>query len=238
MTNVKTTHYIIGTATGPHPFPTIVRDLQSVIGREARAQMLEQAGGLPDVVVACVGGGSNAIGLFAGFLDDAAVRLIGVEAAGSGVDTGCHAATLTAGRPGVLHGTKTFLLQVSRKLPLQVLPLARSLACSRRAAGAVIFQDSNGQIMETHSISAGLDYPGVGPEHSHLKTTGRAQYVPVTDTEALDAIQTLSRCEGIIPALEPAHAIAYVMKLAPTMSKTDVILVNMCGRGDKVSHEF
>jgi tryptophan synthase beta subunit len=206
VTNVETTHYIIGSAIGPHPFPTIVRDFQSVIGREARAQMLEQAGKLPDVAVACVGGGSNAIGLFHPFIDDA-VRLVGVEAAGEGVGTGRHSATLVAGRPGVLHGTRTYLLQ-----------------------------DPNGQILETHSISAGLDYPGVGPEHSWLKTTERAEYVAVDDRQALEGFQALSRAEGIIPALEPAHAIYHAMKLAAEMPADRDLLVGLSGRGDKDMH--
>ena len=204
VTNVRTTHYIVGSAIGPHPFPTIVRDLQSVIGRESRAQMLERTGRLPDVVMACVGGGSNSIGMFSGFMDDADVALVGVEAAGDGVDTPRHSATLSAGRVGVLHGTKSFLLQ-----------------------------DADGQVTETHSISAGLDYPGVGPQHAHLKVSGRASYVSATDKEALAAVQTLSRREGIIPALEPAHAIAAAMRLAKTMRPDQIILVNMCGRGDK-----
>jgi tryptophan synthase len=206
VTNVETTHYIIGSAIGPHPFPTIVRDFQSVIGREARAQMLEQAGRLPDIAVACVGGGSNAIGLFHPFLDDP-VRLVGVEAAGEGVGTGKHSATLVAGRPGVLHGTRTYLLQ-----------------------------DAHGQILETHSISAGLDYPGVGPEHSWLKTTERAEYVAVDDHQALEGFQALSRAEGIIPALEPSHAIYHAMRLAASLPSEIDILVGLSGRGDKDMH--
>jgi tryptophan synthase beta subunit len=206
VTNVRTTHYLIGSAIGPHPFPTIVRDFQSVIGREARAQMLEQAGKLPDVAIACVGGGSNAIGLFHPFLDDP-VRLIGVEAAGSGIGTGKHAATLVAGRPGVLHGTRTYLLQ-----------------------------DANGQILETHSISAGLDYPGVGPEHSWLKTTERAEYVGVDDKQALEGFQALTRREGIIPALEPSHAIYHAMKVAAEMRPDQDLLIGLSGRGDKDMH--
>jgi tryptophan synthase beta subunit len=206
VTNVRTTHYLIGSAIGPHPFPTIVRDFQSVIGREARAQMLEQAGKLPDVAIACVGGGSNAIGLFHPFIDDP-VRLIGVEAAGSGIGTGKHAATLVAGRPGVLHGTRTYLLQ-----------------------------DANGQILETHSISAGLDYPGVGPEHSWLKTTERAEYVGVDDTQALEGFQALTRSEGIIPALEPSHAIYHAMKVAAEMRPDQDLLIGLSGRGDKDMH--
>lgn len=204
VTNVRTTHYIVGSAIGPHPFPTIVRDFQSIIGREARADMLARVGRLPDVVVACVGGGSNCIGMFAPFLGDEAVKLIGVEAGGDGVDTLRHSATLTAGTIGVLHGTKTYLLQTA-----------------------------DGQIVETHSISAGLDYPGVGPQHAHLKDLGRATYVSATDKEALEGVKMLSRSEGIIPALEPAHAIAYAVKLAKTMRPDQIILVNMCGRGDK-----
>jgi tryptophan synthase beta subunit len=204
VTNVRTTHYIVGSAIGPHPFPTIVRDFQSVIGREARAQILERAGRLPDTVVACVGGGSNCIGMFSAFLGDAGVALVGVEAGGDGVGTARHSATLSAGSPGVLHGTKTFLLQ-----------------------------STDGQICETHSISAGLDYPGVGPQHAHLKVLGRATYVSATDAEALEGVKALSRAEGIIPALEPAHAISYAMKLAKTMRADQIVLVNMCGRGDK-----
>ena len=204
VTNVRTTHYIVGSAIGPHPFPTIVRDFQSIIGREARADMLSRTGKLPDVVVACVGGGSNCIGMFAPFLPDESVKLIGVEAGGDGVDTLRHSATLTAGTVGVLHGTKTYLLQTA-----------------------------DGQIIETHSISAGLDYPGVGPQHAYLKDLGRATYVSATDKEALEGVKMLSRSEGIIPALEPAHAVAYAVKLAKTMRPDQVILVNMCGRGDK-----
>ncbi len=206
VTNVRTTHYIIGSAIGPHPYPTIVRDFQSVIGREARAQMLEQAGKLPDVAIACVGGGSNAIGLFYPLLDDP-VRLIGVEAGGSGVGTGKHSATLVAGRPGVLHGTKTYLLQ-----------------------------DPNGQVLETHSISAGLDYPGVGPEHSWLKTSERAEYVAVDDRQALEGFQALTRTEGIIPALEPSHAIYHAMQVARTMRPDQDLLIGLSGRGDKDMH--
>ena len=206
VTNVETTHYLIGSAIGPHPFPTIVRDFQSVIGREARQQMLEQAGKLPDVAVACVGGGSNAIGLVHPFLDDP-VRLIGVEAGGDGVGTGKHSATLTAGRPGVLHGTRTYLLQ-----------------------------DSDGQIMETHSISAGLDYPGVGPEHSWLKASERAEYVAVDDKQALEGFQALTRIEGIIPALEPSHAIYHAMRVAAEMAPNQDLLIGLSGRGDKDMH--
>jgi tryptophan synthase len=206
VTNVRTTHYIIGSAIGPHPFPTIVRDFQSVIGREARAQMLEQAGRLPDAAVACVGGGSNAIGLFHPFIDDP-VRLIGVEAGGDGVGSGRHSATLVAGRPGVLHGTKTYLLQ-----------------------------DGDGQILETHSISAGLDYPGVGPEHSWLKTSERAEYVAVDDKQALEGFQALTRMEGIIPALEPSHAIYHAMRVAAELGPDADLLVGLSGRGDKDMH--
>jgi tryptophan synthase len=206
VTNVRTTHYLIGTVIGPHPFPTMVRDFQSVIGREARAQMLEQAGKLPDVAVACVGGGSNAMGLFYPFLDDP-VRFIGAEAGGSGVATGKHSATLVAGRPGVLHGTKTYLLQ-----------------------------DAAGQILETHSISAGLDYPGVGPEHAWMKTTERAEYVAVDDAQALEAFQALSRSEGIIPALESSHAVYQGMQVAKALPRDQDVLVNLSGRGDKDMH--
>jgi tryptophan synthase beta chain len=189
---------------GPHPFPAIVRDFQSVIGSEAKAQLFEREGRLPDYAVACVGGGSNSIGLFHEFIDDTSVRLIGVEAGGSGVDTGHHAATISAGRPGVLHGSYSYLLQ-----------------------------DANGQVIETHSISAGLDYPGVGPEHSYLRLSERAQYDSITDEEALAAFQLLSETEGIIPALESSHAIAYVEKLAPKLGKDEIILVCLSGRGDK-----
>lgn len=203
VANVHNTFYIIGTAAGPHPYPELVRDFQSVIGKEARAQMLARTGRLPDVLVAAIGGGSNAIGLFHPFLDDASVKMLGVEAAGHGLDKE-HAASLAGGRPGILHGNKTYLLQ-----------------------------DEDGQITEGHSISAGLDYPGIGPEHSWLKEVGRVDYTSVTDKEALDAFQLLCRTEGIIPALEPAHAIAAVKKLAPTMAKDQIILANLCGRGDK-----
>jgi tryptophan synthase beta subunit len=206
VTNVRTTHYVIGSAIGPHPFPTIVRDFQSVIGREARAQMLEQAGKLPDAAVACVGGGSNAIGLFHPFLDDP-VRLVGVEAAGEGLRSGKHAASLVAGRPGVLHGTKTYLLQ-----------------------------DEWGQILPTHSISAGLDYPGVGPEHAWLKTSERAEYVAVDDRQALEGFIALTRTEGIIPALEPAHAVYWAIQLARELGPGRDILIGLSGRGDKDMH--
>lgn len=207
VTNVDNTFYIIGTVAGPHPYPAMVRDFQAVIGREAREQMLAMTGRLPDALVACVGGGSNAIGLFYPFLDDADVAIYGVEAAGDGLDTGRHAASLCAGTPGVLHGNRTYLME-----------------------------DKDGQIIETHSISAGLDYPGVGPEHAWLKDTERANYVAVTDDEALDAFHRLTRTEGIIPALESSHALAQAMKLAPTMGKDQILLVNLSGRGDKDMH--
>jgi tryptophan synthase beta chain len=203
VANVAGTHYLLGTVAGPHPFPTMVRDFHSVIGIEARQQMLDQCGSLPDAVVACVGGGSNAIGIFHAFLDDD-VRLVGMEAAGDGVTTGRHAATLSAGRPGVLHGAMSYLLQ-----------------------------DEDGQTLESHSISAGLDYPGVGPEHSWLKDIGRAEYVPVTDSEAMDALRTLSQTEGIIPAIETAHALAGISQLMPTLRRGSKVLVNLSGRGDK-----
>ena len=204
VANVEDTYYLIGTVAGPHPYPAMVRDFQSVIGTEARAQMLAAEGRLPGTVVAAIGGGSNAMGLFHPFLDDDAVRLVGVEAAGRGLDTQEHAASLSRGRPGVLHGNRTYLLQ-----------------------------DEDGQIQEAHSISAGLDYPGIGPEHSWLHEIGRVQYVAATDTEALDAFQLCTRTEGIIPALEPAHALAHVAKIAPTMPADDIVLMNLCGRGDK-----
>jgi tryptophan synthase beta chain len=204
VANVEDTFYIIGTAAGPHPYPELVRDFQSVIGREARAQMLEREGRLPDLLVAAIGGGSNAIGLFHPFLDDTDVAMLGVEAAGHGLDSGQHAASLAGGRPGVLHGNKTFLLQ-----------------------------DEDGQITEAHSISAGLDYPGIGPEHSWLHEIGRVTYESVTDREALDAFQLLCRTEGIIPALEPSHAIAAVVRKSREMRADGIILVNLCGRGDK-----
>ncbi|MGJ3649626.1 tryptophan synthase subunit beta [Sphingomonas sp. GlSt437] len=203
VANVHDTFYIIGTAAGPHPYPELVRDFQSVIGREARAQMLARTGRLPDLLVAAIGGGSNAIGLFHPFLDDADVKMLGVEAAGEGLDRK-HAASLAGGFPGVLHGNKTYLLQ-----------------------------DDDGQITEAHSISAGLDYPGIGPEHAWLRDIGRVEYTSVTDGEALDAFQLLCRTEGIIPALEPSHAIAAVAKVAPTMPRDAIILANLCGRGDK-----
>ncbi len=204
VTHVRDTYYLIGSAAGPHPYPMLVRDFQSVIGREARAQLLEAEGRLPDYAVACVGGSSNAIGLFHPFEADTSVKFIGVEAAGEGVDTDRHAATLTKGTPGVLHGSKSYLLQ-----------------------------DEWGQVQEAHSISAGLDYPGVGPEHSFYKDSGRATYVAVTDTEALEGFKLLSQTEGIIPALEPSHAIAYVAKFAPTLSKDTLLLLGLSGRGDK-----
>ncbi|HSQ08778.1 MAG TPA: tryptophan synthase subunit beta [Chromatiaceae bacterium] len=207
VTNVDDTFYIIGTVAGPHPYPAMVRDFQTVIGREARVQMLERTGRLPDALVACVGGGSNAIGLFHPFLKDLEVAIYGVEAAGDGLTTGRHAAPLTAGRPGVLHGNRTYLME-----------------------------DDDGQIIETHSISAGLDYPGVGPEHAWLKDTGRATYDAVTDDEALAAFHALTRIEGIIPALESSHALAYAAKLAPTLRKDQSILINLSGRGDKDMH--
>src|SRR5918997_1487171 len=205
VTNVENTYYLIGTAAGPHPYPAMVRDFQSVIGKEVREQMLAAEGRLPDALVAAIGGGSNAIGLFHPFLDDREVAIFGVEAGGPGlgVENG-HAASMSGGRPGVLHGNRTYLLQ-----------------------------DGDGQILEGHSISAGLDYPGVGPEHSWLKDSGRVTYVPATDTEALEAFQLCTREEGIIPALEPAHALAQVIKLAPTMRRDQIIVMNMCGRGDK-----
>ena len=204
VTNVDDTYYIIGTVAGPHPYPSMVRDFNSVIGREARTQILDQAGRLPDAVVACVGGGSNAIGMFHPFLDDPEVRMYGVEAGGDGVETGRHAAPLSAGRVGVLHGNRTYLMA-----------------------------DPNGQIIPTHSISAGLDYPGVGPEHAWLKDSGRASYVSVTDHEALSAFHRLTRWEGIIPALESSHALAYAERLGVEMAADDIIIVNLSGRGDK-----
>jgi len=207
VTNVDNTFYIIGTVAGPHPYPAMVRDFQAVIGREARSQILEQAGRLPDALVACVGGGSNAIGLFHPFIDDAGVALHGVEGGGDGIETGRHAAPLCAGSPGVLHGNRTYLME-----------------------------DSDGQIIETHSISAGLDYPGVGPEHAWLKDTGRAQYAAVTDTEALAAFHQLTRVEGIMPALESSHALAYATRLAAGMDKDKIVIVNLSGRGDKDVH--
>lgn len=203
-TNVDNTYYIIGTVAGPHPYPMLVRDFQSVIGREVKQQSMAQFGRLPDSLVACVGGGSNAIGLFYPFIADTQVRMIGVEAGGLGIATGKHAAPLTAGQPGVLHGNRTYLMK-----------------------------DADGQIIETHSVSAGLDYPGVGPEHSWLKDIKRAEYTSVTDAEALDAFRFLTRCEGIIPALESSHAIAYAMQVAPTLPSTHIMVLNLSGRGDK-----
>lgn len=207
VTNVDSTFYIIGTVAGPHPYPMLVRDFQTVIGREARQQFQAVEGRLPDALVACVGGGSNAIGLFYPFITDESVAMYGVEAGGYGIETGQHAAPLCAGKPGVLHGNRTYLMS-----------------------------DENGQISGTHSVSAGLDYPGVGPEHSWLKDAGRANYVSITDTEALDAFRTLTQVEGIMPALESSHAVAYGMKLAKTMTKDQAIIVNLSGRGDKDIH--
>ncbi|WP_216642613.1 tryptophan synthase subunit beta [Hydrogenovibrio sp. JE_KL2] len=204
VTNVDNTFYIIGTVAGPHPYPAMVRDFQAIIGREAKQQILQKEGRLPDALVACVGGGSNAIGLFHEFLGDESVKIFGVEPAGDGLETGRHAASLCKGKPGVLHGNRTYLLE-----------------------------DENGQIMGTHSISAGLDYPGVGPEHAWLKDIGRVDYVAVDDQEALQGFRDLTRYEGILPALESSHALAYVTKLAPTMSKDQIIIVNLSGRGDK-----
>jgi tryptophan synthase beta chain len=207
VTNVADTFYIIGTVAGPHPYPMMVRDFNAIVGREARAQMLEQYGRLPDVLTACVGGGSNAIGLFHAFLNDREVRIVGAEAAGEGIATGHHAASLAAGRPGVLHGNRTYVL------------------C-----------DDNGQITETHSVSAGLDYPGVGPEHAFLKDAGRAEYVGVTDDEALEAFHLLARTEGILAALESSHAVAQAVKLARELPKDGIVLCNLSGRGDKDVH--
>jgi len=204
VTNVEDTYYLIGTVAGPHPYPAMVRDFQSVIGIETREQMMKAEGRLPDTLVACIGGGSNAMGLFHPFLDDADINIIGVEAAGRGIETGEHAASLTGGRPGVLHGNRTYLLQ-----------------------------DDDGQIIDAHSISAGLDYPGIGPEHAWLKDMERVEYVSVTDQEALDAFQLCSRLEGIIPALEPSHALAHAGKIAPELPSDHLLVMNMCGRGDK-----
>jgi tryptophan synthase beta chain len=204
VTNVANTFYLIGTAAGPHPYPAMVRDFQSVIGNETRAQMTKAEGRLPDSLVACIGGGSNAIGLFHPFLDDAAVQMFAVEASGKGIETGLHAASIAAGKPGVLHGNRTFLLQ-----------------------------NDDGQITEAHSISAGLDYPGIGPEHAWLHDTGRVQYVSATDDEALSAFQLCSRMDGIIPALESAHAIAHVVRMAPTLPSDHLLVCNLSGRGDK-----
>jgi len=207
VTNVESTFYIIGTVAGPHPYPMMVRDFNAIVGRELRTQMPEVIGRQPDAIIACVGGGSNAMGVFYSYIQDANVRLIGVEAAGEGIETGHHAATLCAGRPGVLHGNRTYLLQ-----------------------------DRDGQIIETHSISAGLDYPGVGPEHAWLKDSGRAEYVSASDAEALKAFHALCRLEGIMPALESSHALAHAMKIAPAMRREQVLLVNLSGRGDKDMH--
>jgi len=204
VANVEDTFYIIGTVAGPHPYPALVRDFQSVIGNETRSQIMEAEGRLPDSLVACIGGGSNAIGLFAAFLDDSAIKIWAVEAAGEGIETGRHAASLSAGSPGVLHGNRTYLLQ-----------------------------DGDGQITEAHSISAGLDYPGIGPQHAWLHDVGRVEYVSATDDEALAAFQLCSRLEGIIPALEPAHALAHVIRIAPSLPSDHILVMNMCGRGDK-----
>lgn len=204
VSNVDDTYYIIGTAAGPHPYPAMVRNFQKIIGEEVRQQMIEAEGRLPDSLIACIGGGSNAIGLFYDFLDDEDVAIYAVEAAGKGIETGEHAASLSAGAPGVLHGNRTYLLQ-----------------------------DDDGQITEAHSISAGLDYPGIGPEHSWLHDSGRVNYVPITDDEALEAFQLCTQLEGIIPALEPSHALAHVGKLAPTLPEDHLLVMNMCGRGDK-----
>ena len=204
VTNVRETYYLIGTVAGPHPFPEMVRDFQAVIGLEVREQIKELEGRLPDTLVACIGGGSNAMGLFHPFLDENQINIIAVEASGSGIDTGLHAASLTAGEPGILHGNRTYLLQ-----------------------------DDHGQVAEAHSISAGLDYPGVGPEHAWLKDSGRVEYVSVTDSEALEAFKLTSSLEGIIPALEPAHAVAHVQKIAGGLSPEHLLVLNMCGRGDK-----
>jgi tryptophan synthase beta chain len=204
VTNVETTFYIIGTVAGPHPYPELVREFQAVIGREVREQMMEAEGRLPDTLVACIGGGSNAMGLFHPFLDDTDIEIHGVEAAGYGIESGKHAASISGGRPGILHGNRTYLLQ-----------------------------DDDGQIIEPHSISAGLDYPGIGPEHAWLADIGRVNYVSATDKEALEAFQLCTRLEGIIPALEPAHALAHVIKIAPKLPKDHIICMNMCGRGDK-----
>jgi len=207
VTNIDDTFYIIGTVAGPHPYPAMVRDFQTIIGREAREQIQQHEGRLPDALIACVGGGSNAIGLFHPFIDDKDVAIYGVEAAGDGIETGRHAAPLCAGKPGVLHGNRTYLVE-----------------------------DENGQIIETHSISAGLDFPGVGPEHAWLKDVGRVKYVAINDEEALQAFHDLTKIEGIIPALESSHALAYATKLAPTMGKDKIIIVNLSGRGDKDIH--
>jgi tryptophan synthase beta chain len=207
VTNVRTTYYLVGSTMGPHPYPMMVRDFQSVIGRETRKQIRAREGRLPDYLIACVGGGSNAMGLFYPFIGDVGVQMVGVEAAGQGVTSGRHAASITGGSIGVLHGKKTYVLQ-----------------------------DELGQIREAHSISAGLDYPGVGPEHAYLHESGRARYVAVTDAEAMEALQVLTASEGIIPALESAHAVAYAMQLAPTLDREQIIVVNLSGRGDKDMH--
>jgi tryptophan synthase beta chain len=204
VSRVRDTFYVIGTTAGPHPYPTMVRNFQSVIGKETKRQIMKMEGRLPDYLIACVGGGSNAMGLFYPFRNSAAVRMIGVEAAGKGIKSGHHAASISAGRVGVLHGNKTYLLQ-----------------------------DENGQVCDAYSIAAGLDYPGVGPEHSHFKDSGRAHYVSIEDEEAVKAFMFLSKCEGIIPAMESAHAVAYAMKLAPALKRDDIIVVNLSGRGDK-----
>jgi tryptophan synthase beta chain len=204
VANVDDTFYIIGTVAGPHPYPAMVRDFQSIIGKETKTQMMEREGRLPDTLVACIGGGSNAMGLFHPFLDDTDVNIIGVEAGGLGLDTPDHAASLAGGEPGVLHGNRTYLLQ-----------------------------DEDGQIVEGHSISAGLDYPGIGPEHAFLRDSGRVNYVSATDQEALEAFQLITRLEGIIPALEPSHALAHVGKIAPSLPADHLLVMNMCGRGDK-----
>jgi tryptophan synthase beta chain len=204
VAHVDDTFYVIGTVAGPHPYPAMVRDFQSVIGIETREQIMAAEGRLPDTLVACIGGGSNAMGLFHPFLDDAGIRIIGVEAAGDGIDTDRHAASLSGGSPGVLHGNRTYLLQ-----------------------------DDDGQIAEAHSISAGLDYPGIGPEHAWLHDSRRVEYVSATDTDALDAFQLCSKLEGIIPALEPAHALAHVLRIAPDLPSDHIMIMNMCGRGDK-----
>jgi tryptophan synthase beta chain len=204
VTNVTDTFYLIGSVAGPHPYPAMVRDFQSIIGQEARAQILEREGRLPDLLVAAVGGGSNAMGLFHPFLDDKDVRIIAVEAAGRGIETGEHAAAMSAGRPGVLHGSRSYLLQ-----------------------------DEDGQVIEPHSISAGLDYPGIGPEHSWLKDVGRIEVTVATDADALAAFTLCSRLEGILPALEPSHALAHVTRVAPTLRPEQILIVNLCGRGDK-----
>jgi tryptophan synthase beta chain len=204
VTNVETTHYLLGTVAGPHPFPTMVRDFQRIIGVEARQQVLELTGRLPDAVLACVGGGSNAIGIFHPFIDDKSVRLIGFEAGGSGIETGLHAATISGGTPGVLHGTRSYVLQ-----------------------------DKDGQTIESHSISAGLDYPGVGPEHAYLNDIGRAEYRPVTDDQAMYAFSLLCKSEGIIPAIETAHALAGALEVGNELGKDAILLINLSGRGDK-----